>query len=69
MASTSCAFFMEPLPAMPMPPAIALRSASSIALSPPVRFFGPSEACFAAVPFAAGDASGAAVVESKMSVT
>ena len=39
MASTSCAFFMEPAPVMPRPPAIALRSASSMELSPPPRFF------------------------------
>ena len=38
IASTSCAFFMEPAPVMPMPPAIALRSASSMELSPPPRF-------------------------------
>ena len=35
MASTSCAFFIEPAPAMPMPPAIDLRSASSIEPRPP----------------------------------
>jgi hypothetical protein len=40
MASTSCAFFMEPAPRMPSPPAIDFRSASSMALSPPDFFFG-----------------------------
>ena len=58
IASTSCAFFMEPAPLMPMPPAIALRSASSMELSPPPRFFA-----------GAADASGAAVVDSMVSVT
>ena len=38
MASTSCAFFMEPAPEMPMPAAIDLRSARSMELSPPPRF-------------------------------
>ena len=38
MASTSCAFFMEPAPDMPMPAAIDLRSARSMELSPPPRF-------------------------------
>ena len=38
IASTSCAFFMPPAPAMPMPPAIDFRSASSMELSPPPRF-------------------------------
>ena len=38
IASTSWAFFIEPAPAMPMPPAIDLRSASSMELSPPPRF-------------------------------
>ena len=40
MASTSCAFFMEPAPRMPRPPAIDFRSASSMVLSPPDSFFG-----------------------------
>ena len=35
IASTSCAFFMEPAPRMPRPPAIDFRSASSMELSPP----------------------------------
>jgi hypothetical protein len=39
IASRSWAFFIEPAPGMPMPPAIALRSANSIELSPPPRFF------------------------------
>ena len=38
IASISCAFFIEPAPEMPMPPAIAFRSASSMELSPPPRF-------------------------------
>jgi hypothetical protein len=40
IASTSCGFFMEPAPLMPRPPAIAFRSATSMVLSPPLRFFG-----------------------------
>ena len=44
IASTSWAFFIEPAPAMPMPPAIALRSASSMELSPPPRFLGAEPA-------------------------
>ncbi len=40
MASTSWAFFMEPAPLMPRPPAIDFRSASSMVLSPPDFFFG-----------------------------
>jgi hypothetical protein len=39
MASTSWAFFIEPAPLIPRPPAIALRSASSRELSPPDFFF------------------------------
>ena len=39
IASTSWAFFMAPEPAMPMPLAIALRSARSMELSPPAAFF------------------------------
>ena len=58
MALTSSAFFIEPAPEIPRPPAIAFRSAISIELSPPPRFFG------ADVP-----ASGAVVVESRVSVT
>ena len=59
IASTSWAFFMEPAPEMPIPPAIDLRSASSMELSPPPRF----------LPAAAGAPSGAAVVDSMVSVT
>ncbi len=44
MASTSCAFFMEPVPRMPRPPAIDFRSASSMVLSPPDRFLGAADA-------------------------
>ena len=44
MASTSWAFFIELAPGMPMLPAIDLRSAISMELSPPPRFFGASEA-------------------------
>ena len=62
IASTSWAFFMEPAPAMPMPDAIDLRSASSMELSPPPRFFGAS-------PAAGPDASALAVLESMVSVT
>ena len=40
MASTSWAFFIEPAPRMPRPPAIDFRSASSMELSPPVFFLG-----------------------------
>ncbi len=40
MASTSWAFFMLPEPEMPMLPAICLRSAISMELSPPPRFLG-----------------------------
>ena len=58
MALTSSAFFIEPAPEMPRPPAIAFRSAISIELSPPLRFFGADE-----------PASGAVVVESRVSVT
>ena len=58
IASTSCAFFMEPAPAIPMPAAMDFRSAISMELSPPPRFFG-----------APVWASGAAVVESMVSVT
>jgi hypothetical protein len=43
MASTSSGFFMERAPEMPMLPAIAFRSATSMELSPP-RFFGASAA-------------------------
>jgi hypothetical protein len=57
MASTSCAFFMDPAPLMPRPPAIDFRSASRRELSPPDRFFEP--------PF---DADSAAV-DSMVSVT
>ena len=44
MASTSWAFFMEPVPRMPRPPAIDFRSASSMVLSPPDFFFGAGAA-------------------------
>ena len=46
IASTSWAFFIELAPEMPMPPAIFLRSARSIELRPPPRFFvaGPPSA-------------------------
>ena len=40
MASTSCAFFIEPAPGMPRPPAIDFRSASSMELSPPASSWG-----------------------------
>ena len=40
MASTSWAFFIEPAPRMPRPPAIDFRSARSIELSPPDFFLG-----------------------------
>ena len=60
IASISWAFFMEPLPEIPMPPAIAFRSARSMELSPPERFLEAA---------AAAGASGAVVVESMVSVT
>ena len=40
MALTSSAFFIEPAPEIPSPPAIDFRSAISIELSPPLRFLG-----------------------------
>jgi hypothetical protein len=61
IASTSWAFFMEPAPTIPMPAAIDLRSAISMELSPPPRFFG-------GFPAAEADASPSAV-ESMVSVT
>ena len=42
MASTSWAFFIEPAPLMPRPPAIDFRSASSIVLRPPRASSPPS---------------------------
>jgi len=50
IASTSCAFFMEPAPRIPRPPAIDFRSASSMELSPPDRFLGVCDVPLAAPP-------------------
>jgi hypothetical protein len=62
IASTSWAFFMEPAPTIPMPAAIDLRSAISMELSPPPRFFG-------LLPEGDAESSPAAVVDSMVSVT
>ncbi len=59
MASTSWAFFMEPAPLMPRPPATCLRSASSMVLSPPRFLAGPE----------LEELSGAEAAESMVSVT
>ncbi len=59
MALTSSAFFIEPAPEIPSPPAIDLRSAISIELSPPLRFLGA----------AASPESAAEPVDSMVSVT
>ena len=48
MASTSCAFFIEPAPATPSPAAIDFRSARSMELSPPERFFAAGAVSWAA---------------------
>ena len=66
MASTSCAFFMLPAPAMPMPPAIDFRSAISMELSPPPRFL-PVLSEAAALPVDDADSEG--VEDSMVSVT
>ncbi len=58
IASTSWAFFIDPAPGIPMPDAIDLRSAISMVLSPPPRFFESSVRV-----------SGAVVVDSLLSVT
>ena len=57
MASTSWAFFIEPAPATPRPAAIDFRSAMSIELSPPDRFFAAGAAPWGA---AASEAAAAA---------
>ena len=44
MASTSWAFFIDPVPRMPRPPAIDFRSANSMELSPPDFFLGAGAA-------------------------
>ncbi len=50
IAWISCGFFMEPAPLMPRPLAIALRSATSMVLSPPLRFFAAPVGASAAEP-------------------